>query len=495
MIETVRQEMSKKIYLIINIVIALLVIIGITCYLRYDIFQHDDFLQSFFYTKSLKELVLTADHGRYLSWFAMKSVVHGSSILFNVHPQDNVFGNIFRGFDFALLGYLLSCVFYIDKDKKSVNPLIYITGLGALFYYISLDFPVLVHYNQHFGYVFNLLFFFPVILLFGKSYINQTKIPVWQGALGAFLVAISAHFNVITVVGMLFFIAFCELLRRNFRVPKDLLTPLKCFIFGLVCYFVNPNFHYIWRTARMPEEPFFSYAVQNILPFLKDFYTFVIDRNVILFCLIIVAIFLVYKFSKDINKSKRVISLALSVVFGVCLFNFSLFACGRTYYGSARFWLCHHDLQFITAMFLIVALAILLSQIKIKWYIPVALILALCLGFNSLGLWKINYLNSIITRRTFYKIEKTNIFYYLNNSNISYLPQNNILEEWLINEKFNVIYKKNFKLLYKINLPKLEFLNKADYNARIKQDGLEFSPEELTTLKFSDLYDYLSSGM
>ena len=95
-----------KIKNIINLIIFLIISISIGIYLRYDIYEHDDIWQSFIYTPNLWDIIRTADHGRYFSWIYMKLVVHGSSIIRNIHPDMDIVPKIVTGMNIAILSIL-----------------------------------------------------------------------------------------------------------------------------------------------------------------------------------------------------------------------------------------------------------------------------------------------------------------------------------------------------------------------------------------------------
>lgn len=486
MIKTVQRVMFKNLTLFINILIALAVVVCATFFLQYDVYEHDDFLQSFFLTHSIKELILTADHGRYLSWFVMKTVVHGTSHLLNIHPQDNHFGAIFIGFDFALLGYLLSCVFYIDKDKKAVNPLIYLSVILLLIYFLPSSFDLLTRYTQHFGYIFNFLFFMPFILIFGKAYINQTEVPLVKGMIVAFLTGISAHFNIITSVGIFIFLALYELFNKTFKISKNLLTSVIAFSVGAMLNMFNPTF-ILLKNERSVSGSILQFVADNYKEFINVFLNNVIINNKFLFWFITLIILIIFLKLKNNKSSKRAIILSLSIVFGIFLFNLSLITCGKTFYDGHSFWLVHTNLKFITTLNIFTALSVLLSQISDRKYVLILLVISGLLAYNIRGEWIVNYYSSISKRRFLYQIEKTNLFYAYKNSNISYVFHNNIIENWTYYDGCQA-YKRNFYLIYKVHLPEIKFIDKNEYDERIQKDGLYFSKEEMKIQKFTNLY-------
>lgn len=486
MTETAQQETYKK-YLLINIIISILVIIGIACFLKFDIYEHDDFGQSFFLTNDIKEILLTADHGRYLSWITMKSVVHGLSNLLNIHPQDNVFGNIFRGFVFAVLGYLLSCVFYINKKIKVPNPLIYLSVLALLFYKLPSSMDLLIRYNQHFGYIFNYLFFLLFILIFGYSYISNTKLNVIKASVTSFLAGVSAHFNIISICGMSFIFFINKIFKRNTVIKKDLYVPVISFVIALFCYFLNPNFWEI-KADRTPDPNFYSNLLREFVSFSYSYIKCVFINNYFLILLIILVILILLLKKERTSEITKSINLAIFICFGVFFFNASLFICGRSFYDGHSFWVVHKGLKFITTLFLFTSFAILMSQIKLRFYPIIMFVLSGILATSSIGFWKTTYYDSISKRRLMYLIDKTNLFYANKSSGISYLPHNSIIENWIYYDGW---YGKNFYLVYNVHLPKkLIFIDKNFYKTQIKNDGLHISPQELVYPVFTNLYKF-----
>ncbi|MDD3236605.1 MAG: hypothetical protein PHV37_00730 [Candidatus Gastranaerophilales bacterium] len=491
----------QKYFKIINIIVFLIFTLVITYVLWWDIYNWDDFVQCFFFDKSLKDIILESDQGKYISWIVMKTVVDGVSFLFHIHPQDNWFGAVFRGFDFALLSFLLAKIFYIKNEKTPVNPVIFLLSFVFVISMVfNVDYSVFYIYNQHFAYVFNVIIFMIILLFFANYYIND-KIPkgreIISCTLLAFLMGLSAHFNIILSIGILsvvFVAFFCknkfkkEIL--NQKVEKGILFPLYAFLISCFVAFFNPSFLAI-GADRLAHYNGFQDAFSEACLFLLEVLKVLFCNRVNLFLIIIgLLIFLIVGFITIKNKDEKIIKtlqLGLGIYLGIIIFLLSLYSCGRTYYDSKSFWLTSPEIHLLVSLFLSIADVIFISTISEKFIKPIPLTLIFLLSnfviINYTPLFFSTHDFYYLDRRIMYVIEKSALFYANSKTGTTYIPENN----FILYDYTDIGFFKKISEYSGCKVNKFVYIPQKEFYKKARKDGLVFTQTELNELKFTSL--------
>ena len=195
--------MTKK--NILNSIIFIAIIASIAYLLRFDIYEHDDFGQSFLYDSNFWNILRGSDHGRYFSWIYMKFVVTYSFLIQNIHPNMDMFPKIVIGFNIALLSLIISR-FVTAPFKSKLSPLWFFLTFVVLLKIYQVSPTNIYRYNQHFAYQSNLIWFFLGWGVFSTYIINNTK-PLSKDLLRnsflSFMLGVTAHFNTISSIGVL----------------------------------------------------------------------------------------------------------------------------------------------------------------------------------------------------------------------------------------------------------------------------------------------------
>ena len=372
--------MTKK---ILNSIIFITIIASIAYLLRFDIYEHDDFWQSFLSDSSFWNILKSADHGRYFSWIYMKFVVTYSMWIQNIHPNMDIFPKIVTGFNIALLSLIISR-FITSPFKSKLTPLCFFITFVVLMniYYISPQ--NIFRYNQHFAYQSNLIWFFLGWGVFSSYIINNTKpLPkdLLRNSFLSFMLGVTAHFNTISsigILGVLFcyaFIIFAIKEQKNipkiFQNFKDLgvgvYIPLLTFGIGNILYFSAPQFQSLLTYRSLAE----GNCILNALSFLPEFipawifHVFINDQAIYFIGAIIIFSIIILWNKTNIQtvrqKNIRVLVMAWALVIGAGFFNASLILTGKSYYDGVSFWLVHGDLKVLTRMIFLSALWILIG--------------------------------------------------------------------------------------------------------------------------------------
>ncbi|MGL5253589.1 MAG: hypothetical protein ACRC9L_00975 [Brevinema sp.] len=372
--------------------ILVLVTLGIAYLLRFDIYEHDDFSQSFFYTNNLWDIIKTADHGRYFSWIYMKIVVHGSSVLFNTHPNDNLFIKFVVGFNISMIILAMSLLFS-RPFKQKLSPLLVLISTFTLFYLFTIDSLFTIYstqiwrYNQHFAYQSNFFFY---LLIWGiiARYFIQGEMPLRKhlvaNSFWALFLGITAHFNILSSIATILFLFLYAIIRfyiqdkslrsifsKLWKLGRDVYIPLVSFVVGNVLYFSAPNFRELLEIRNTYKEGNrYIEALKNLPDFLPDWlFAVFLEKSAFflvasLFACICYICWLCYKkLIDDQGKAIRVIVLSVSLVLGVAFFNGTLLLSGRSMYDSGLYWTHSDDLILITRMIELAALWIAVGYI------------------------------------------------------------------------------------------------------------------------------------
>ena len=470
----------------------------------YDILEIDDIGQPFFKDSSIKELLLTADHGRYISWVIMKLVVDGTSQMFHIHCLDNHFAVFVRGGIFAMSFYLIARCSVLNTKSKYLNPLTYLfVFVMGMMCYSGLS---LSDYNQNFAYIMNFCLFFPLFFIICRYFLDgqmPSKNDLFKNSFWAFVLGISAHFNFIVMTGVLsFLLLYLFFKSEKSKFFKNLfkmstLSPLFFFLTGMVISIFSPHFQSLLNKQRRPDVSRLDFVLGNFndyfLELLKELYHSHQMELQMIFLLTVFSIYYAISQKKNIQKN---LVLVCSLIWGIFIFNLSLIVCGKSMNG--RYWFYHLDLKYITSLFLLVAIVLLFS-VLIKelpkwggWGIFLLLFSILCFHFDYKKYQKYEVQKDEKVR--VYEMEKAIIFYSKCGYEDIYYPSNRTLpkhrnstQNWYFHS-FRKFIKKN----YDIDLPNkpLRELPQKDFEERAQKDGLVFTQEELNNLDFTELINY-----
>ena len=438
-----------------NYLIFIGIVISVAYFLRFDIYEHDDFYNSFFYTSDWWEIIKSADHGRYFSWVYQKLAVHGSSLLLNTHPNDNLVLRFIVGFNIALVVLFIS-QFSTKPFHKKTSPVMMIITALVLSHLYTISIQNITRYNQHFAYQSNLIIFFFIWGIIGTYFINNT-LPqakhLVKNSVLALILGLSAHFNIFSSIGSIGFLViygivsfareeawdFIKIINRFKQLGKGIYIPLLFFVIGMVGYFSAPHFQYLLGERSPSGNNRILEALKLLPEFIPQWIikVFIGQSAILLVFSGIIGIWviiwhhirygvkeesLVLSFDNKENSTKsiRVVVFALALVVGVAFFNGALVMSGKSYYGQDLFWLVHPDLAVLTRMIFFSAVLILVgyiftiqsSQKEIKTK-RVLLILTIFLACIRIPFYKYEYYGSIEQRIQWYQTEKIYRFYSL----------------------------------------------------------------------------------
>lgn len=485
---------------IVNILIFFLIVLAITCYLKYDIYEFDDYVQSFFYTYDINTLLAKADHGKYISWFFMKLVCHGTSMLLNTHPNENIIPRIVVGFDFALLSYLFASLTKTASREVCVNPLIF---LSAFFVCISLTLlhpDFLMRWNQHFGYIllFIILMWFINVL---TGYFLDDRLPEkkenFRNNILFFLAGISAYFNVFLLFGIFIFLTVYYYCKGKFNIKSFLsdekYTPLRTpLLIGIICFLlvcINPNLHLIAgeRTKISPILALQTFFPEYTAKWIHSMFT--VPAIIAINFAILILIGIVFIQNKKVTKT---IMLSLTIIVTSALFQYLLIFCGKTY-ANQYFWITFPRVYLIHYYFCLIPIFLLLGEIllnKNKKYYTIPFAITFLLFLYLIPIFKTQFETSRLVRREMYMIIKSQMFYTRKKYPVALIPKENI--DWdkytFYSGKANwckFYFVRNYKLIYKKNALRLKFVPLAEFLKTTKQDGLYFTDEELKNTDFN----------
>lgn len=501
----------KNIYKIVNISIFILIVLAIALFLKFDIYEFDDYVQSFFYTYDISTLLAKADHGKYISWFLMKLVCHGTSLFMNIHPNENIIPRIVVGLDFALLAYLYANLTKLTSRSANINPLVY---LSAFFVCISLTLlhpDYLMRWNQHFGYILIFVIMLWFINVFVSYFLND-KLPEkkdnFRNNILFFITGISAYFNVFLLSFVFIFLSVYYYCKGKFDLKLFFLnekyTSLRTSIligiisFLLVC--INPNLHLI-TSARTYDLSVIltvpNYVSEFTLAWLHSI--FALPAIVAINSVILVLITIVWFQNKKITKT---IMLSLTIIISSALFQYLLIFCGKSL-ANQYLWVSFPRVYLIHYYFCLIPVFLLLGEAlkdKEKKYYSLPFFISFLIFLYLTPLFKSQYETSKLVRKEMYMIVKSEMFYTQNKYSYAIIPEKNI--DWdnytFYPRKINwcvAYFYKNYKLIYKQNAIRVKFVPLTKFLQAAKQDGLDFTEEELTKSDFNNFYsnDFIKS--
>lgn len=476
-------SLAEKSSIFINLLIALFIGSLFVFLLKGSFVTSEDFDQIFFTYGNFKELYISADHGCVVSWVFMKLVGSVIPLFFGVHPNDNLFGIVFRAVDFAFLIFLISKFASIFTTQKKMTPLYYVLAFGVFLLSVGIQetqiYDIALVYSRHFRYVFMMLFYLMFWLWLIKIFVNQ-ELPkkrfLFFITSMAFFAGLSTEFvNISSVASLTLLVVFqmlthfnkLKLSLSNFSVALKeyvgLYFPIIFFLLGVILFYSHPGFH--WEASGRGVANFsdtFNSIIAIFPEFLPNWFNavFVSFYHWILVLVAIILSVLVFLVSRDHTKNIRVVFSAWALIFGMAFFNFSLIAAGKTYYDTGLFWLVSPYLN-VDSMIIFFASIFLLLGYCINKIVSTTKKESLVLGIFGFSILifvtfvvsyldsskkqLLNYKNSYMqAREVMYKAEKMYVFY-AEQKETALLPKS-ILNVPIIREEVLGVYSYSERL-------------------------------------------------
>lgn len=488
----------------------------------------EDLNQIFFKKSDLISFYREADHGCLISWIVMKFFGSYFPLSFNMHPNDNIVGDIFKASVISVIPLIISRFALLLKNTPKFSLFCYLNAVLIFFAACFVDSAVYYHlvlYSKNCRYLFTMVFYLLFWLGFmglflGKKEASNKNI-VWLSIL-AFIVGLSVEpINLSTFFSLSIFWMYYVFQKLKYKeiFPKFIFYVTTFFTLGLFVFYLSPSF---WNIADR-ERGLLSVSkiVLTITVSFSEFIKKWVDVVFIsdyrwLFLLIILLLSVCFLFFKKNENDIKIIFCSWSLVVGVAIFNFTLIAAGRTYYDGNSFWLESIDLKADTLIIFITSIFIFFgglinkfeydkSKKNIIMYVFQVFIILTFIYFGSLGKQIFSYKMQHYkqTRQLMYKLEKIYVFYSLKNK-VALMPLSiindhdlkftflGIIEDEhnkgtysnLMYPKFAMYYKSIYQgnRFVKIKLVKDDIAMKEFYS-----EGGTFYPGEIERTDFSKL--------
>ena len=525
--------MKKKINVFFTWLLLLLVIVGVTLFLKINTYTHDDWWAGFYYFKfNFVNNFMHSDQGLVWSWFTGKLCTQLIPQIFHIHPQQNIITAIIKGINFAIFIYLASAFFNIST-KKIPDFFVVLANTFLVFSVIFIvDYHQLVWNNQHFKYLYNLIIGSSIWLVWFREFMKGQFLSgkyLIRDCIFAFILVFTGHLvNIPSIIMFLCLFVymvynaekhrefFISTIKRNYFIPLIYIT---C----CITYVNMPGFTYI-KKARWPEGSAIVYAITHFWEFTELFFKQVFGSKYIagLFLITVIGIIAIIILRKRIDKKYIIASIAIFL--GNLAFQYSLLFCGKTYYDQKSYWFVSPQIAATFLFYLIINCNIifgciynLIEKTNIKVYLTVGIFMLINIIYPiSVSQIKVMelYEKEKIQRVAIYKISKIFRYYALTSDTIyvplTYYPRINVFPArnlWApVNHNiYTILYKKTFKpreievnlkYTYKPVIDNMILVYKIDknkkfepMNKRILNDAELFPKEELDNINFNNLYN------
>ncbi|SFB92506.1 hypothetical protein SAMN02745150_01339 [Brevinema andersonii] len=445
----------SRIRTITNILIFLGIVAVYTWFLQFNTYRQDEFWWSFFYTDNIWDFIKTTDQGKYLPSWILHFIIHGTALLQNIHPNDNLIPKLGVGINFATVTYLLSlCATY--PYSKKLSPLITIFSFFLLSIIVVQSRQTVIFYTQHFTYIFGLLPFLLAISLFARFYINKT-VPstLFFYSLAAFIIG-TIHISIFISLGIILFLLALNIIIlgikcqwnittiiRTFKhLGKTVWVPFTFYFLGIILFFSSPHLQYV-ASSRTKEN--FTRILELLPNFITIYIKTVFFRHyawilwILLSILTLIICYLILKphlshkrktinIAMSLNSTAwRVLSLGTAILLAVLIFNFSLIAQGDQMYGVKAFWVEHGNIR-VTCNLIILAVVLLYlgyinSILNNPVYLVVLILLISPMVIRVIPQYKQLYQYMKFSKINWYQTEKIYRFYALQHKT-AILPAN-----------------------------------------------------------------------
>ncbi len=527
------EEQVRKLPYLATLLISVSIIVFLFILLYNNIVCYEDFYQ-IFYTNgdSYQKIYTQADHGCLVSWVFMKMIGSFIPLKFNVHPNDNLFGNIVIGINFAIYIFLASRFAMLFCKNKKFMPVWYLISFACFYplFFYQLSGSVFT-YCRHYRYVFAVIFYLLFWNVYIKSFVKQ-KIPVEKlGFLGflSFFVGVSVEPANISAMASLIFLVpfqlmlmakennlkFSEVIEQIKLRGKKIYIPFIFFFLGCLTFYLNPEF---WNIAKDREVLFNIHNYDKLVFFLSEFIKeccqslFLSDGYYLFLMALILLSCLVLALNKNIFEKVRVVVSAWGLFLGVILFYLLLIIPGKTYYDGVHFWVVSADLRsfvfcvFLCSVFILAGYLVnylIETTGKEKLILILLSIVAITAIAINIYLFKLNF-NYFIKlkksqREMMYKFEKMYVFYSFKGADTAVLPQSlaenecfgHIIlkigafkkqESWFLTPYFTTIYKR-------VNYIPIKLLPDKEAMKLFYSRGGKLSADEIETADFTKLLD------
>ncbi len=528
------------------VLITLLIIAVLYFFIDKTYMIAEDYRWLFFYPNTnIVDLYKDADHGSFIAIIISKIFGSYIPLSFNVHPNDNYFGNFFKVFNFITVMFLISRFSITSNKSKFLGVFNYFLAafsFSVLFLGTSAwdSVATLFVSGRNYRYIFMMIFYLLFWLNFYKIYLTKK----WKSGLSFFLFIVicfcsglSTEFiNISIIFSLLFLLLFPILLgsilkSRYFKI-KHYYPFFKKFIFkskkiyilgiaflsGLFLLYFNPSFTRLAKDRGVAgfEEVLYTFR-ENFIEFSKYWFleVFVYDFHWVVSLSILLLTIFCFSLAKNKVTSLKVIYFSYSLIFGVMVFNYSLILSGKTFRDFPHYWVSCPSLGLDTLIVLLSALFVLfgycsrelIKQRKYLFFNLTALYLVGVLFFipalhlyksfddNFFYYYKLKLSNS---RKMMYKLEKMYRFYTVRKEQP--ILSDEILNVDIFREEIIGCFRSTpqsasfievyFPALYgeKNNLP-IKLLPEEKAMQEYYKRGGKFEKTELEQPKFSRLLD------
>lgn len=478
------------------------------------------------------DFLVNAHRGRYFAWIELKLFGYVLPKLAGIHFQENIFTWLMRAVNVVISCYILSSFAFIFNKKNLLMPFLivisyiylWVTTLGYHTYMLDVEHNV----SYLFMTMFQLLFW-----MFTIEYIVNNKIPLrkhlFRNCAILFCLGISTEFcNISTLISVML-LALWFLLKNCFdnkwdvnkvfqkikTIDINVYLPIIFLIFGMFLYFISPSFQQEMHSRTVSGENKLLSCIASLKGFWNEYYLTLFVENAQKFYIILSLAAILFFFSDDKIKVKKILTIILIIFLGIWVFYFTLIYSGRTFYDGVSFWVISIDLRIIYDRVFLAVIFLLYGSIlafcsKRKVLIGIISIALLVYSggilVSNFDLYKKDYKNTIkemqYRKTTMYIIEKMYLFYALQNKT-AILPaelvtckDKGFLCTYLTSDQPVVIGKKYtspvwniyFPPMHKgINLQEYYFINKKDAMNKFEKAGGVISKDELENPNFNKL--------
>ena len=430
----------KNIFFIVTFCI---ITFSIAFILRYDVISGDDIALGFFRTYTFGE-ISGCDHARYLS-IIQQRFVSTIAYLFNIHPNSlaNTLGALIRGFDIALMCFILSMFLYKERERTIYTPIlmfvIFIFYIQQIFTHTHDE---IFYFNFHFGYLFGTILYFTFLYMVGYILLKKDNLSFFNLIILSIIAFLTSINDTFAITGIIFIVLITSILFISYLFQKNdnsnifikFLKNNKKILFIFIIYSIGAilsirgmlNSNIANFIDNNQNSSFFIYWFVMLKKFIPQYANEIIVRHWQSLTTILILFILIVK--SNIENKKQYLAYALCILLSVHLFMFSLISGGTdTFYEKGKFWISHNDLQLFYNMTLILIclylFGIYYNYIKDnkKLFYTVTIIALILVGislkdFKSTFDFVIrNYKEEKEARVSAYKAEKMYLFYCYNN--------------------------------------------------------------------------------
>ena len=462
------------------------------------------------YCNSFKELFISPSNGLFISSILCKLFAVFIPLHLDIHPsffKSNYFCYI-ESFVILLFVFILNSLLFRNKKLNWLYHISFLFLLSMLFLFIEQQ-PFLLLFTYE-GFFRMLLPSFLFVVLFSLLLINIEKktFIIYLGIyIVSFLCSISNEFVCIsTFIG---FLIYFLLSFKKLKCNRDfILYMLLILISFLGIFILCKTGAFTRKSTSAIDINYIKSLFEQILPFSKSYFKYVILDHILFYALLIIQSFLLlirYGNYKDVQET---IKFIICFIIGNLIFFYMLIGLGRTHYFEGQYWVIHYDLHVMFNIMLCafnLSLLSLLLKYKLTGDFVVGLlfsILTVFVGFhiydyysnlrNEMNQWRVEiYKNEKAIRLANMKNKIIVLDEELYNNNYNwglfYSPKNKEKNK-LFPKSAYIIFLNQFEKENKIN-QYFMFSSKESFENAYRDNGGMFSEEELMDVNFNNLRD------